>query len=62
MERPNRLRVVSDFSVDGWVGVSLGRGIRVEGDVGRHPTHVGHSPCPELRHRSVRVFRLLRER
>jgi hypothetical protein len=61
-ECPNRLRVVSDLSVDAWVRVSLGRGIWVEDDIGFHWAHVGHSPCPKLRHRHVRVCHLLRER
>ena len=61
-EHPNRLRVVSNLSMDGRVRVSLGRGIQVEGDIRFHRAHVGHSPCPKLQHQHIRVCHLLRER
>jgi hypothetical protein len=47
MERPNRLHVVSDFSVDGRVRVSLGRGIRVEDDIRFSPSPCGTQPMPQ---------------
>ena len=62
MQRPHRLRVLHDFSVDGRIEVCLGRAIRVEGDTGFHRAHVGHDPCPKLRHRHIWLCGLLRER
>ena len=62
LDLPYRGRVLLDFSVHVRVGVHLGRGSRVEGDRGRCPAHVGHSPRRELRDLLARVRSLLRER
>ena len=62
IDLPYRGRVLLDFSVHVRVGVHLGRGSRVEGDRGRRPAHVRHSPRRELRDLLARVRSLLRER
>ena len=61
IDLPYRGRLLLDFSVHVQFGVHLGRGSRVEGDRGRRPTHLGHSPRRELRD-LARVRSLLRER
>jgi len=50
MEWPNRFHIVRDFRVDGWVRVSLRRGIRVEDNTKFHRAHapnfdIGASGC-----------------
>ena len=62
IDLPYRGCVLLDFSVHVRVRVHLGRGSRVEGDRGRRPAHVGHSPRRELRDLLARVRSLLRER